>query len=129
MLSTGAIQSLRASGLIEFGAHTHTHPILTLIPRDERRREIQQSVEIVSRLTGQPCRSFAYPNGRAQDYDQYCMDVLKSSGVEAAVTTIEAPDDVSTPLLELRRYAVGPTMTLPYFKLLVHHLIHRLRRD
>jgi peptidoglycan/xylan/chitin deacetylase (PgdA/CDA1 family) len=127
MLSSGAIQSMLSSGLIEFGAHTHTHPILSLIPRDERHKEIAQSLQIVSQLTGERCKLFAYPNGRAQDYDEYCMELLKLSDVEAAVSTIAGHNDASTPVMELRRYAVGPNITTPYFQLLVHHFIHKVR--
>src|SRR5215510_3787918 len=66
ILSGKAIREMAASGLIEFGAHTHNHAILSKLSLDEQRNEIYRSVKAVHELTGRPCELFAYPNGRVQ---------------------------------------------------------------
>jgi len=124
ILNSSSIRTMVPSGLVEFGAHTETHPILSLLPPEEQAREISGSVHAVERLTGQPCRFFAYPNGRPRDYDSRTVELLRNSGILAAVTTTRGPNDARTSLLELRRYGVGADAGMPMFQLLVHHFIH-----
>jgi len=124
ILNSSSIRTMVPSGLVEFGAHTETHPILSLLPPEEQAREISGSVHAVERLTGQPCRFFAYPNGRPRDYDSRTVELLRNSGILAAVTTTRGPNDARTSLLELQRYGVGADAGMPMFQLLVHHFIH-----
>ena len=124
MLRAEAIQVMSKSHLIEFGAHTDTHAILSVLSPEEQRREIETSVERVKDLTGRSCTLFAYPNGRSQDYDQHSIDLLRDAGIKAAVTTIAAPNTSATPPLELRRYVIGPDIDLATFKLKVHHFLY-----
>jgi len=128
MLRTSAIKAMRTSGLIEFGAHTHTHAILSQLSFEEQRREIGRSLEEVEELTGERCAFFAYPNGHAEDYDEKSLLVLKAAGVEAALTTLPGPNETTTPLLELRRYPVGANVNLATFQLMVHHCLYDYRK-
>lgn len=128
MLSYNAIKEMIDSGLIEFGAHTHSHAILSLLSLQERREQVESSLEAVQKLTGCPCDLFAYPNGQAQDYDVETIMLLNELGVRYAVTTIKGPNDLRTPLMELRRYGIGVDMNLAEFKMDVHHLIIQLKR-
>lgn len=127
ILSAGSIRTMLQSGLVEFGAHTETHAILSLLSPEAQSREISGSVDAVERLTGQPCRFFAYPNGRAQDYDSKTVELLRNRGILAAVTTTPGANDASTPLLELQRYGVGANLSMPMFQLLVHHFTAHFR--
>ena len=108
------------SGIVEFGAHTRSHAILSLLPPDERAAEVEESVREVSRLTGGACRLFSYPDGRAGDYDGDVKRTLTGAGVEAAVTSIGGSNQPTTPRLEMRRVGVGADMGLAEFRLLVH---------
>jgi peptidoglycan/xylan/chitin deacetylase (PgdA/CDA1 family) len=128
VLSGEAIREMAASGLIEFGAHTHNHAILSQLSLDEQRNEIYRSVKAVQELTGRPCELFAYPNGRVQDYDGGSMKILEECGVHASVTTIEGPNGRMTPLVELRRYGVGADMSLLHFQLKANHIIAQAQR-
>lgn len=121
MLSPEAIARMAASGLVEFGAHTHSHAILARLPSVERDIEIDRSLAAVAQLTGRPCRLFAYPNGSAEDYDAATVQALAERGVEAAVTTRGGPNGRGTPALELRRYGVGASVAPADFRLAVHH--------
>ena len=128
MLRTEAIREMVRSRLIRFGGHTHSHAILSRLSTAEQKQEIEGSIKLVEQYTGQPCDSFAYPNGTAEDYDRSSVDLLKTSGVTTAVTTISGPNTGQTPLLELRRYGVGSDLNLPGFKSLAHHVTHQLRQ-
>jgi peptidoglycan/xylan/chitin deacetylase (PgdA/CDA1 family) len=123
MLDNHSIVAMSASGLVEFGAHTATHTILTRVDETRARQEITSSIEDTQRLTGKPCRSFAYPNGQPRDYNAAMVEFLADSGIEVAVTTRDGPSTMSTPPLELCRYGVGAGLSLLPFILRVHHLL------
>jgi len=126
MLDKKAIGEMAASGLIEFGAHTHHHSILSHLSDGERENEIRQSTDAVYELTGQPCKYFAYPNGRAEDYNSKTIQDLKTCGIQIAVTTISGPNDRRTPVMELRRYGIGSDLPMAEFQLMVHHFVNRI---
>jgi peptidoglycan/xylan/chitin deacetylase (PgdA/CDA1 family) len=128
MLNSKAIADMSSSGTIEFGAHTHTHAILSKVSPQECADEIDRSVDLVSQLTGRPCELFAYPNGRVQDYTLETMRALEASGVRAALTTIVGPNTGETPVMELRRYGIGPNLDMAGFQMKVHHITAKLRR-
>ena len=122
LLCRHSILEMSASGLIEFGAHTANHTILTRVDKIRARQEIESSIADAQRLCGMRCKHFAYPNGRAADYDGDAIKLLEGAGVEAAVTTRPGPNTSATPALELRRYGVGDKMSFLRFVLQVHHL-------
>jgi peptidoglycan/xylan/chitin deacetylase (PgdA/CDA1 family) len=119
MLSRQAISEMSASGLAEFGAHTHSHSILSSLSAGQAREEIEQSITAIGTLTGQPCRLFAYPNGRAQDYDASTTEALQVMGIDTAVTAIAGYNTAATPRLELRRYGIGADVLPSRFRELV----------
>ena len=129
MLNKTAIAEMARSELIEFGAHTHNHAILSQLSDEERFNEIRQSIDTVYELTGRPCRYFAYPNGRAEDYNMGTIRDLEACGIQIAVTTISGPNNRMTPAMELRRYGVGADLPMAEFQLMVHHFISKVHRS
>jgi len=123
MLNKDAIAEMVASGLVEFGAHTHQHAILSRLSEEERFNEIRQSIDAVSELTRRPCRCFSYPNGRMQDYDLESINHLRACGIQMAVTTTTGPNNRMTPTMELRRYGIGADLPMAEFQLRVHHFL------
>ena len=129
MLDKKAIRGMMASGLIEFGAHTHHHAILSQLSDEQRYDEIRQSIDTIYELTGHPCKCFAYPNGRMEDYDSDSIKNLKACGIKMAVTAIAGPNNRMTPSMELRRYGVGADLPMAEFQLMVHHFISKVHRS
>ena len=123
ILNNDSINRMIDSGLVTFGAHTHSHAILSLLSREEQLYEITSSLELIQTLTGSPCEVFAYPNGRRQDYDEDSVAILKDSTVKVAVTTINGANDSSTPPLELRRYAIGAGLCDGQFNKMIERII------
>jgi peptidoglycan/xylan/chitin deacetylase (PgdA/CDA1 family) len=81
------VRRLAALG-VEFGAHTVTHPILSQLSTEEEvRAEIHGSIEALASATGEPVRSFAFPNGRDTDFDGRSLRALENSELRCAVTT------------------------------------------
>jgi peptidoglycan/xylan/chitin deacetylase (PgdA/CDA1 family) len=120
VLGPREVETMAAGGIFEFGAHTQSHAILSLLPPGEQAAEVEGSVRDVARLTGGACRLFSYPDGRAGDYDGEVKRALAGAGVEAAVTGIGGTNQPTTPRLELRRVGVGSDMGLAEFRLMVH---------
>jgi len=121
LLDRPALAALVASGLVELGAHTESHAILSLLSPAEQQREIAPSLARVAALSGAPCTLFAYPNGERRDYDRESLRLLHASGVRAAVTAIGGLNHPDTPPLELRRCSVGPAWSLDQFVAATRH--------
>jgi peptidoglycan/xylan/chitin deacetylase (PgdA/CDA1 family) len=123
VLGPREIDALKGSGQVEFGAHGVSNAILSLIPPEEREREVVESLRAASELAGAPCRLFAYPSGRPQDYTSDVRKRLGELGVEGAVTSRGGANTPTTPRLELRRYVIGAEMDAAQFQLTVHHTL------
>lgn len=85
------IRELTSGGLIEIGAHSETHPILTGLPREERTREIERSRTHCEQLLGRPIEGFAYPHGA---YDEKTRANVREAGFRFACSTRTRPVDV-----------------------------------
>jgi peptidoglycan/xylan/chitin deacetylase (PgdA/CDA1 family) len=116
IMSRAAMREMARDGLVEFGAHTASHAILSKLTPAEQHDEIERSIAEVGEVTGEPCRLFAYPNGRFEDYDPTTLDILRAAGVAVAVTAEKGWNDASTPPLELLRYAIGGEPSMPGFE-------------
>lgn len=87
MMSSTKVRALHQAGM-QIGAHTVSHPILAGLPDEDTRREIQTSRQVLEGLIDAPVRLFAYPNGRpGTDYSERSVEIVKSLGFEAAVST------------------------------------------
>jgi peptidoglycan/xylan/chitin deacetylase (PgdA/CDA1 family) len=105
MLSEDEIRELAAAGW-ELGAHTLSHPDLSLLDYDSARREVQDSKTALERITGMPVETFAYPFGR---YSSTAIAAVKDSGLIAAVSTGRG----SWSSYELRRVMIGAADPMP----------------
>jgi len=128
MLGAAEIREMVDSGLIDFGAHTRSHAILSGLSKSEREREITESLADVERLTGLPCTLFAFPNGRARDFGTFDVEVLEGNNVTVAVTTVAGPYNRAASDLEMRRYGIGSDTSMGMFKFLIHHALWILRK-
>jgi peptidoglycan/xylan/chitin deacetylase (PgdA/CDA1 family) len=62
-LTAKEIQTLTKDGLVDVGAHTMNHPILTHLSIDQQHEEIYSSKVSLEKILGRPIEGFAYPNG------------------------------------------------------------------
>ena len=128
ILSIDAIREMKESGLIEFGAHGHSHLILSKLSFKEKEKEIKKSISILEQKVNTPCKLFAYPNGGVGEFDNETIQILESCGINAAVTMIPGPNVSTTPLMRLRRYGIRNDISIEKFKTLVHHLLWKFNR-
>jgi peptidoglycan/xylan/chitin deacetylase (PgdA/CDA1 family) len=82
MMTEEELRALARAG-IELGAHTVTHPDMSLLGHDECLREMTESREALERLAGGPVRTFAYPFCR---YNESAVAAAADAGFLAAVT-------------------------------------------
>jgi peptidoglycan/xylan/chitin deacetylase (PgdA/CDA1 family) len=73
---------------LEIGSHTVTHPNLSRLGREEARREMADSKTQIETITGKPCRLFAYPIGRSEDYTRETVELLGGVGFAKAFTAV-----------------------------------------
>ncbi len=85
---------------MELGAHTLSHPFLSLLPRADQEREIRGSIELIERRLGLAPRGLAYPGG---DHDASSVALAEAAGLAHAVTTRAGDNGPAAPRFELRR--------------------------
>lgn len=82
-MSWDNVRSLRKQGHT-IGAHSETHAILTTLPAAQAQGEIQRSIARVSAEIGEPCASFAFPNG---NYTPELAQFAMGCGARTVMTT------------------------------------------
>ncbi len=82
MMTEDELRDLARAG-IELGAHTVTHPDLSLMDREACLREMTESRDAIERLTGARATTFAYPFCR---YGESAIAAARDAGFAAAVT-------------------------------------------
>jgi len=122
-LSVEEVRQIAARGM-GLGAHTVTHPFLSRLGRDARRREIAESVETVRGFAKTRDVPFAYPNGEATDFGDSDIQVLRELGVPAAVTTVPGSNRLSGQCdpYRLHRLAVAQRRTREAFEAVISGL-------
>lgn len=97
-------REMSASGQIEIGGHTHTHPILARCDSIAMRAEIFTCRDRIREELGTIPLTFAYPNGGQDDFTQETMSLVKEAGFQAACSAINGRVDDQSSLLQLPRY-------------------------
>jgi peptidoglycan/xylan/chitin deacetylase (PgdA/CDA1 family) len=111
MLTWGDVHKLLSSGLIDIGAHTISHEILTNVSHREAEQEILASKSLIEQWTGHTINLFAYPNGTPADYDDRHITCLKNTGFSCSVTTTGRLNRLDDNCFCLGRICVGPELS------------------
>ena len=106
MMTRDEVAELAAGGLIEIGAHTVTHPVLSALDRHRQRWEIAQSKRDLEQVTGNAVRFFAYPNGFKVDYSEETIRMVQEAGFAGAYAAWDAPFGVAYDQYEIPRVMV-----------------------
>jgi peptidoglycan/xylan/chitin deacetylase (PgdA/CDA1 family) len=109
------VDALRATGLVEFGSHTHTHPILSRCSLARQEHELRASRDVLRERLGR-ADLFAYPNGSRADFTSATQDLLRRLGYRCGVTTIPGLNRRGRDLYELRRVHVGADTSFATFE-------------
>jgi peptidoglycan/xylan/chitin deacetylase (PgdA/CDA1 family) len=85
---------------MQVGAHTLTHPHLSLLDPAGQHDEIAGSIALVRARLGIECDGFAYPGG---DHDRTTLRLVRDLGLAHAVTTRAGDNRAGADPLALRR--------------------------
>lgn len=85
-LSWDEVRIMRRSGLVSFGCHTVSHPVLSRCSREVQTFEIHDSKRRIERELGEECTAFAYPFGKHMDYTEVTGQIVKDAGFDLALT-------------------------------------------
>lgn len=105
LMNGDEISALVASGHVEIGGHTLTHPRLSTLEPEQQAREIRANKERLERLLGHPLLSFAYPYG---DLNESAKAEASAAGYRYAVATNSGPRAMHRDPLQIRRIAIFP---------------------
>ncbi len=100
------IQILRSSGLVDFGAHTASHPILSRCSLDVQAAEIRNSRNVLLERLGEAVL-FAYPNGTRCDFTLDTCSLVRQLGFHGAVTTEAGLHPIAADPYTMRRIPMG----------------------
>jgi len=104
MMTDDQVRALRHAGML-IGGHTVNHPILASLGTDAVRDEIARGRDTLQAILGQRVGLFAYPNGKpGRDYQPAAVDVVRSLGFDAAVSTVPGAGRQGTDLFQLPRF-------------------------
>jgi hypothetical protein len=105
-LSPEEIRQLADGGLVEIGAHTITHPVLSAISIAQQQQEITDGKTQLEQMLNQPVASFAYPYGTRDDYTRDSVAIVKRASFSCACSNFKGVVQPRTSLYELPRFVV-----------------------
>lgn len=112
-VDANGLRELAAGGLVDIGAHTVSHPVLSRLTDREQTEEIVRSRTDLEALLGTPVVSFAYPHGAKEDYTLHSVSAVRAAGFTVACSNFPGMASAGTSPFELPRHLVeewdGPT--------------------
>ena len=107
VLRPAEVVRLNEGGLVEVGAHTLTHTVLSSIPAADQRADIEGSKARLEGIVGHPVTSFSYPYGTLADYTAETVALVRQAGFECACanspgTVMRGADALQLPRVVVR---------------------------
>jgi len=96
-LTPAMIREMAHAGMT-FGYHTRDHRVLSRLPLDEQRAQLEDGVQWIQTLTGQTSVPFCYPHGHAHAYTQDTVRLVRECGYSMAFTAVRGTSAPSTDL-------------------------------
>ncbi len=127
LLRAAELRQLADAGM-SIGAHTLSHPVLSLCSEEEARREIQESKINLERTLGRSVWAFAYPFGNPSTVGEREVRVAREAGFVCAFLNVEHWDAEHFNPFALPRTPVTGDMTLPELAAHVSGFHTRLQR-
>ncbi|NNF64308.1 MAG: polysaccharide deacetylase family protein [Acidimicrobiia bacterium] len=110
------VKTMRESGLMTLGAHTHRHGDMRTTSRGEAREDLERSNELIESRTGERPRHFTYPWGYwSADADPVVRDLYVSATVGSGVGSGDQADE-----FKVNRIPVQLSDGVVFFKRKMH---------
>ena len=91
---------------MDVGSHTCGHPILSQEQPAVQAHELSGSREVLEKHFQRPVEVLAFPNGKAQDYSEVTLELVRKAGYSFAVTTRKALAEPAVAPEEVPRFMV-----------------------
>ncbi len=127
LVNIAELRKLAQAGMT-IGAHTLSHPVLSLCSQEEARREIQQSKNDLEQALGQQVWAFAYPFGNPSTMGEREVTLAQEAGFACAFLNVEHGPAGPANFFALPRIHVTANTTLPEFAAHLSGLHARLQR-
>lgn len=121
MMSWKQIKEI-SNDVIEIGAHTINHPILTKVPINVAKEEIETSKIEIETILNKKIDLFAFPNGMKNDYNDELCSIVQNSGYNAAFTVEWGLNYSSDDLYLLKRIPIS-SLDIPEFAVKINCLV------
>lgn len=108
VLDEAGVRELGSQPLAQLGAHTHSHPMLSVLTREEQAAEIEHSAARLHEITGTRPRFVAYPYGSDQDYNEDSCLAARTAALTAGFVNHGGPFDPTGQPYRVPRYYVPP---------------------
>lgn len=105
-LTAEQVVELDGSGLVEVGAHTRTHSLLSALSPERQRWEIEGSKSDLEDVLQHPVQSFAYPFGNAGSFTRRSESIVRRAGFRYACWNIPGRSSGRHRHLRIRRHLV-----------------------
>lgn len=102
LLTWDEVRELESLG-VTIGGHTQTHRRLTELSREQQHDEIWGCKRAIERVLGHSVEAFAYPFGRAVDYDAGIVQMVREAGYRYAFSNQYGVHEPGADRLTIRR--------------------------
>lgn len=105
-LTPAEVASLASGSLVDVGAHTVSHTVLSRLSLREQQEEIYNSRDRLAGLMGRPVTTFAYPYGTPSDYTRDTVALVREAGFSAACSNFPGLITEGEDVYQLPRFVV-----------------------
>lgn len=107
-LNVDQLVEISSDGLVQIGAHTLNHPILSNEENELCEDEIIESFNGLNNILGYEVKYFAFPNGIPHyDFGERELKILKKTGCQLAFSTLHKDFKIKDNPLSIPRYYVS----------------------
>jgi peptidoglycan/xylan/chitin deacetylase (PgdA/CDA1 family) len=125
LLTPPQITDMLKSGLVEFGAHSMSHPDLTKISPYEIRKEVGGSKKALEAFLGKPVVSFAYPYGSV---NEEIKSITAQEGFTFGIAVESGPTYFGDDLMEIQRIYVPSWTSIFNYRIKTNGFYMRYQR-
>lgn len=105
-LSPDEVVRLADGGLVEVGAHSVTHPVLSVLSVERQHIEINESKRHLEEILGCAVTSFSYPYGTRSDFNSTTIQLVREAGFLCACANFSGLVVRGSDLFQLPRLLV-----------------------
>ena len=106
-LTWSQIEKLKNSEIFSFGGHSHNHPILSYLSKDELKFELDKSLELIEKKAKLKTIHYSYPEGLLNCFNLNVINELKKRGIKCCPTAIDGVNSIKSDPFYLKRIFVN----------------------